>query len=140
MLPNGSGVNVWFHAVPQFALCALARSSSAFGGMMLREMTSLVLQRFLSRLASTSLTDESQDKIRDVLSAVLGFAKQHGPAQKTGRKRSKPYLTPEQFEILAARIPEPYATMVYVAIFTGLRVSELAGLRWNDLGGGHDHD
>ncbi len=24
--------------------------------------------------------------------------------------------------------------MVYVAIFTGLRVSELAGLRWNDLG------
>ena len=54
--------------------------------------------------------------------------------QKTGRRRSKPYLTPEQFEVLAARIPEPYATMVYVAIFTGLRVSELAGLRWNDLG------
>jgi integrase len=32
------------------------------------------------------------------------------------------------------RIPEPYATMVYVAIFTGLRVSELAAMRWNDLG------
>jgi integrase len=26
-----------------------------------------------------------------------------------------------------------YATMIYVAIFTGLRVSELAGLKWNDL-------
>jgi integrase len=24
--------------------------------------------------------------------------------------------------------------MVYVAIYTGLRVSELAGLRWNDIG------
>jgi integrase len=118
----------------------------AFGGMMLREMTSLVLQRFVSGLASTTLAHESQDKIRDVLSAVLGFAKQHGllhvnpaeglrlPVQKTGRKRSKPYLTPEQFEILVARIPEPYATMVYVAIFTGLRISELAGLKWNDLG------
>lgn len=31
-------------------------------------------------------------------------------------------------------IPEPYASMVYVAIYTGLRVSELAGLRWNDIG------
>lgn len=81
-----------------------------------------------------------------MLSAVLGFARQHGllhlnpaeglrlPVQRAGRRRSKPYLTPEQFEILVARIPEPYATMVYVAIFTGLRVSELAGLRWNDLG------
>lgn len=30
-------------------------------------------------------------------------------------------------------IPEPYATMTYVAIYSGLRVSELAGLRWNDV-------
>ena len=29
---------------------------------------------------------------------------------------------------------EPYASMFYVAIYTGLRVSELAGLRWNDIG------
>jgi integrase len=118
----------------------------AFGGKMLREMTSLVLQQYVSSLASTKLAHESQDKIRDVVSAVLGFAKQHGllhlnpaeglrlPAQKMGRKRSKPYLTPSQFETLVAMIPEPYATMVYVAIFTGLRVSELAALRWNDLG------
>jgi integrase len=35
---------------------------------------------------------------------------------------------------LIANIPEPYASIVYVAIYTGLRVSELAGLRWNDLG------
>jgi integrase len=118
----------------------------AFGGKMLREMTSLVLQQYLSSLASKNLAHESRDKIRDVLSAVLGFAKQHGllhlnpaeglrlPAQRAGRRRSKPYLTPEQLETLVAKIPEPYATMVYVAIFTGLRVSELAGLRWNDLG------
>jgi len=118
----------------------------AFGGKMLREMTSLVLQQFFSSLASKNLSHESQDKIRDVLSAVLGFAKQHGllhlnpaeglrlPTARTGRRRSKPYLTPQQFEKLVAKIPEPYATMVYVAIFTGLRVSELAGLRWNDLG------
>ena len=31
-------------------------------------------------------------------------------------------------------IPEPYATMVYVAIYTGVRVSEFAALKWNDVG------
>lgn len=58
------------------------------------------------------------------------------PPDRTGKRRSKPYLTPAQFKEFVAKIPEPYATMVYVAIYTGLRVSELAGLRWNDLGDG----
>jgi integrase len=31
-------------------------------------------------------------------------------------------------------IPEPYATMVYTAVYSGLRVSELIGLRRNDVG------
>jgi integrase len=48
----------------------------------------------------------------------------------------KPCITPAQFDELIIRIPEPYASMVYVAIYTGLRVSELAGLRWNDV---HEH-
>ncbi|MGA3106247.1 MAG: tyrosine-type recombinase/integrase [Terriglobales bacterium] len=48
--------------------------------------------------------------------------------------RNKPYLTPWQFDLLVKLIPEPYASMVHVAIYTGLRVSELAGLRWNDIG------
>ena len=42
----------------------------------------------------------------------------------------------EQFAALVAIILEPYATMVYVALYTGLRVSELIGLRWNDI---HDN-
>jgi len=52
---------------------------------------------------------------------------------RRGKKRNKPYLTPRQFDTLKELIPEPYASMVYVAIYTGLRVSELAGLRWNDI-------
>lgn len=31
-------------------------------------------------------------------------------------------------------MPESYATMVFVAVWTGLRVSELIGLRWEDAG------
>ena len=80
-----------------------------------------------------------QDSRRS-LSAVLGFAKEHGllhlnpaeglrsPVPKTGRRRSKPYLTPKQLETIVAKISEPYELMVLVAIYTGLR-PELAGLR-----------
>src|SRR5438094_8807546 len=51
------------------------------------------------------------------------------PPDKRGKKRNKPYRTAQQFELLVELIPEPYTSMVYVAIYTGLRVSELAGLR-----------
>jgi integrase len=117
----------------------------AFGKLCLRDLTPLTIQRYFSNMASSSLSHESRDKVRDVLSSVLGSAVDYGllvknpvdairlPAERRGRRRDKPYLTPAQFDELLARIPEPYATMVYVGIYTGLRVSELAGLRWNDI-------
>lgn len=37
------------------------------------------------------------------------------PAERSGRREPKPFVSPEQFDQLIARIPEPYATMVYVA-------------------------
>ena len=119
---------------------------SAFGRLCLRDLTPLTIQRYFSEMTTSTLAHESRDKIRDVLSSILGSAVKYGllirnpaeairlPAERRGRKRSKPYLTPEQFEQLVEHVPEPYATMVYVAIYTGLRVSELAGLRWNDIG------
>ena len=55
------------------------------------------------------------------------------PAEKRGKRRTKPYLTPQQVDELMQLIPEPYATMVYVAVYTGLRVSELVGLKWGDI-------
>ena len=93
----------------------------------------------------SDLGHESKDKIKDVLSSILGSAVGFGllvnnpveairlPAQKSGRKRIKPHVTPEQFDKLLTQIQEPYASMIYVAVYTGLRVSELIGLRWNDV-------
>ena len=122
----------------------------AFGKCCLRDLTALTLQTYFSKLTTSTtnqmLSHESRDKIRDVLSSALRFAVQHDllvrnpaeslriPPDKRGKKRNKPYLTPQQFDLLVELIPEPYASMVYVAIYTGLRVSELAGLRWNDIG------
>jgi integrase len=95
-------------------------------------------------MADSELSYESRDKIRDVLSSILRSAVQYGlliknpveglrlPPAKKG-KASKPYIPPERFMALVELIPEPYASMVYVAIFTGLRVSELIGLRWRNV-------
>ena len=116
----------------------------AFGQACLRDITPLVVQRYFSQMADSELSYESKDKIRDVLSSALGSAVQFGllvknpveglklPPPKKGR-RSKPYLTPEQFHALIGLMSEPYATMVFVAVNTGLRVSEIVGLRWRNV-------
>ena len=116
----------------------------AFGQFCLRDLTPLAVQRYLSEMGKSSLSHESRDKIRDVLSSILGSAVQYGllvknpveglrlPPAKKGR-RSKPFITPEMFTVLLELIPEPYATMVFVAVFAGLRASELIGLRWHNV-------
>ncbi len=89
-----------------------------FGGMCLRDLTPLTLQRYLSSLAASNLAYESRDKIRDVLSSVLGSAVRFGfmvtnpveglrlPRAKRG-KLSKPFIRPDQFANLLHLIPEP---------------------------------
>jgi integrase len=117
-----------------------------FGDLCLSELTSATLQRYFSSMHDWKLSGESRDKIRDVLASVLRTAvKKYDklvknpidgiqlPPNKTGKRKTKLFLTPEQFDELIQLIPEPYATMVYVAIYTGLRVSELIGLKWHDL-------
>ena len=117
----------------------------AFGEVCLRDIGALAVQRYISGLAASELSHESRDKIRDTLSSILGSAVQYGylvknpvegvrlPPDKKGR-RVKPFVTPQQFQALIELIREPYATMVYVAVYTGLRVSELIGLKWGDVG------
>jgi integrase len=116
----------------------------AFGQLCLRDITPRVVQQYVSGMAGSTLSRESKDKIRDVLSSVLASAVKYEylvknpvegvmlPPAKSG-KREKPFLMPETFEALLALIREPYATMVYVAVYTGLRVSELIGLRWRNV-------
>jgi integrase len=51
------------------------------------------------------------------------------PLDKRAR-RPKPTITPKQFHELVELVAEPYATILYVSVWTGLRVSELIGLKW----------
>jgi integrase len=114
-----------------------------FGDRMLREITLEGLQGYFAKLQTSALAAESIDKIRDVLSSVLGRAVDYGrlntnPCAKIRLKKRKltkpkPFIRVDQFYALLELIAEPYATMVYVAAFTGLRVSELAGLMWRNV-------
>jgi integrase len=109
----------------------------AFGDCSLRDLTPRNLQRYFSGL---KITHSSIVKVRDALSSVLRSAVPDFlvrnpldglrlPPDKRGR-RSKPYISPQQFSNLAELVSEPYSTMLFVAVWTGLRVSELIGLKW----------
>ncbi len=112
-----------------------------FGAAYIRDLNPLVLQRHFSGMAKQGVPFPTIVKIRDTLSSVLRSAVDYGvlnknpmkalrlPPDKRGR-RPKPFITPEQFAQIVEMMPEPYATMTYVAVWTGLRVSELIGLKW----------
>ena len=119
----------------------------AFGELCLNELKPMTLQKYFTSMRDWKLSGELRDKIRTVLASVLRTAvKKYGllitnpiegiqlPPNKNGRRKTKPFLSPEQFDELVCALPEPYATMVYTATYSGLRISELIGLKWHDLG------
>jgi integrase len=116
----------------------------AFGEKCLRDLTPLTLQQYFSSMDAGKLSYESRDKVRDLMSSILSSAVTYGllvknPAESvrlargTRGNRIKPYIDPQKFLALLALIPEPYATMVHVAVYTGLRASELIGLKWRNV-------
>ena len=123
--------------------------SPTFGDKALGELTPMTVQEYIANLkvspkTQKPLSHESIDKVRDVLSSVLGSAKTFRllvlnpmedvrlPKARKG-KRKKPWVKPHEFEALLALIAEPYATMIYVAVYTALRAGELVGLRWKNV-------
>jgi integrase len=116
-----------------------------FGALCLREISVLSVDRYLAGLRTTKLHHESLDKVRDVLSSICGSAVRYGllvtnPVEgvrllhRTRGKRCRPWVTQEQFFAVLDLICGPYASMVFVGVFSGLRVSELVGLRWRNIG------
>ena len=111
------------------------------GPKCLRDLTRSTLQQYFSGKAA-EVSYPTMSKIRDALSSVLRSAvdveylnknPMEGlrlPKDRRAR-RPKPTITPEQFANLVQVVSEPYATMIFVAVWTGLRVSELIGLKWH---------
>ena len=116
-----------------------------FGQSPLRDMTRLTVQQYFSGMAGKQ-SPPVISKIRDTLASILSSAVKVDYLIRTPMeglqlpvdkrpKRSKPTITPEQFRNLLELVPEPYATMIYTAVWTGLRVSELIALKWRCVHG-----
>ena len=113
----------------------------SFGALCLRDLTPRTLKQFFSGMARDKAPYPTIVKVRDALSSILRSAVEDEllvknpmeglklPPDKRPR-RAKPFISPGQFNSLIELIPEPYATAVYVCVWTGLRVSELLGLKW----------
>jgi integrase len=110
------------------------------GGRCLRDLTRPTLQDYFSRKAAEA-SYPTISKIRDALSSILRSAVDVEYLNKNPMeglrllkdrraRRPKPTITPEQFANLVQIVSEPYATMIFTAVWTGLRVSELIGLKW----------
>jgi len=116
---------------------------SEFGSACLADLTRPTLKGYFANRAR-GVEYPTLLKIRDTLSSILRAAVDGEfllkspldglrlPKDRRPR-RSKPVLTPQQFSNLTDLIPEPYATMVFVCVLAGLRVSEGIGLRWRDV-------
>jgi integrase len=113
----------------------------SFGSFCLRDVTPRTLKQFFSGMASEKIPYPTIVKVRDALSSILRSAVEDELIQKNPMqgiklprdkrpRRAKPFISPEEFNTLVQLVPEPYATMLYVSVWTGLRVSELIALKW----------
>lgn len=116
-----------------------------FGTRTIAEMNIQRIQLYFSGFAKSPLSQESREKIWTVLSSIMKACIKYGavtvnpchgvrlPPAPAG-VAVKPHINERQFDQLVELMQEPYASMVFVACWTGLRISELIGLRWGDVG------
>jgi integrase len=119
-----------------------------WGRMPISEMEPVVIEDWLAELGrgQNKLANGTRLKIRNIMSAVFrhgsryGFLPRDGQAnpikyvrQSGGSTREHTILTPEQAMAIIGHLDEPVRTMALLDASTGLRASELTGLRWEDV-------
>jgi len=112
-----------------------------FGGMPLEEVDSTALTKLDVDLVADELASSTRGKIQTVLRSVLRSAVRAGmlktmpvlpPLPKVGRKVPRPMRRDDLEAILGVTNAEGRLAFE-LAAFTGLRASELRGLRWSDV-------
>lgn len=112
-----------------------------WGSHQLRNIFAAEVEEWLERLA---LAPGSRAKIRNQMSAIFrhgirwGWIGEHENPITTVRTSAKRLtvpetLTAEEFLTLYGRLPDRERTMVTICATTGLRVSEVLGLKWENI-------
>src|ERR1700677_3105343 len=118
------------------------------GAIRMRDFHTKNAQHLFDALAekTPALSHQSLLRVKAFLSAVFTYARQEdvlrgaNPMQgvKAEGRRYKPArsaYTLEDIHSMLAKLEEPARTVVAVAALTGLRASEIRGLRWEDYSG-----
>jgi integrase len=93
-------------------------------------------------LKGLPLANGSKAKVRNVMHALFNHAMRHEWAernpitlvrQSAKRERTPDVLDVDETKALLSELKDPFWTMVFLAATTGLRVSELLGLKWQDI-------
>ena len=121
---------------------------NSVGQIRLRDFHTKDGQHLFDKIAwdSPELSHQTLLRTKALLSAVFTYARQEdvlrgvNPMQgvKVEGRRYKPVrraYTLEDIQAILPKLKEPARTVVTVAAFTGLRESELRGLRWEDYTG-----
>lgn len=110
-----------------------------WGEYALRDVRTVGVEEWLRTLP---LANGSRAKIRNIMHALYNHAMRYewmdrNPIslvrQSAKRERVPDVLTVSEIAALLAQLREPCKTAVFVAFSTGLRVSELLGLKWEDV-------
>jgi len=93
-------------------------------------------------LRTLPLANGSRAKIRNLMSTLFNHAMRYEWAEKNPirlvrqsakRERTPDVLTAEEIRALLGKLEGPYYVMAFLAARTGLRVSELLALKWEDV-------
>lgn len=116
----------------------------AFAGRRLCDIGTTTVQQFLNDKAAAGLSWWTRNDLKGIVQGIytkasdMGYWKDKNPALKTtlGRmqpKRRKYRLTDEQVCTLINELPDPAKTAVALTVSTGMRASEVSGLRWDSV-------
>jgi len=114
-----------------------------FGDIKLKALNQELIEHFSADLIiSNSLSPETHRKCLHTLKSVLKKGVEWGyisrnPAEFVSphkkRKKKVKFLTPKEVEKLIKATDERYQPLIVTAYLTGMRVSELFGLKWKDM-------
>jgi integrase len=116
----------------------------ALGARKLCDIDTETVQAFLKTEREAGLAWWTRNDLKNVLSNIFTKAEDWGywdgrnPTARTvlGRKqwkRERRILSDDQFRLLLAALPTHIQLMVLTAVSTGMRVSEVLGLRWRSV-------
>jgi integrase len=116
------------------------------GGLELREVRTSHVDRIMLAVAGDKLRAHTTHRnVKSFLSGAFRYAKRtdaiaENPVRDSVVPRGKargetPAYSLKEIVAMLAVLPEPARTAILTAAFTGLRVSEIKGLRWEDIHG-----